>query len=168
MTEKQVFTKMVLDGWKGRIENVRELLKSLSDDDLKLELSPGKNSVGWVIAHLAAANLDVMKLLGFTRPTIHPGLEAHFANQENRQPLTASGTEIRDFWEKSQAALTQKIDEIPVDDWFTHHTMISDADFAKEPHRNKLNVILNRSLHTAHHLGQLTLHDPRLRDKATR
>jgi hypothetical protein len=35
------------------------------------------------------------------------------------------------------------------------HTAVSDADFAKEPHRNRLSVVLNRAGHVQYHLGQL-------------
>jgi hypothetical protein len=41
------------------------------------------------------------------------------------------------------------------DEWFNKHTAVSAEDFAKEPHRNKLNVIVNRTNHTSYHLGQL-------------
>jgi len=34
---------------------------------------------------------------------------------------------------------------------------VSDEDFSKEPHRNKLNVIINRTNHMSYHLGQLIL-----------
>jgi hypothetical protein len=34
---------------------------------------------------------------------------------------------------------------------------ISEQDFAKEPMRNKLNVLINRTNHLAYHYGQLRL-----------
>jgi hypothetical protein len=44
---------------------------------------------------------------------------------------------------------------VPEDEWFTRHNNVSAADFANEPHRNKLNIIINRTNHTSYHLGQL-------------
>jgi len=35
------------------------------------------------------------------------------------------------------------------------HTSVSEEDFAKEPHRNRLNVLTTRTTHLASHYGQL-------------
>ena len=43
------------------------------------------------------------------------------------------------------------------DDWFSRHTAMTDEDFEKEPGRNKLSVVINRTNHMAYHLGQLVL-----------
>jgi len=40
-------------------------------------------------------------------------------------------------------------------EWFTRHTSVSEEDFIKEPHRNKLNVLITRATHQSYHLGQL-------------
>jgi hypothetical protein len=34
---------------------------------------------------------------------------------------------------------------------------VSPEDFAKEPHRNRLNVLISRTNHMANHIGQLLL-----------
>ncbi len=34
---------------------------------------------------------------------------------------------------------------------------VTAEDFAREPHRNKLNIVLNRTGHVSYHLGQLVL-----------
>jgi hypothetical protein len=41
--------------------------------------------------------------------------------------------------------------------WFERHTSVSEEDFLKEPHRNKLNVLLNRTNHQSYHFGQMIL-----------
>lgn len=41
------------------------------------------------------------------------------------------------------------------EDWFMRHTAISEENFASEPHRNKLNIVMNRTSHLSYHLGQL-------------
>ena len=40
---------------------------------------------------------------------------------------------------------------------FTRQANIPKADFPKEPHRNRLNVVISRTNHPAHHRGQLAL-----------
>ena len=44
-----------------------------------------------------------------------------------------------------------------VDEWLNRHTSVSPEDFAKEPHRNKLNVVISRTNHMANHVGQMLL-----------
>jgi len=50
---------------------------------------------------------------------------------------------------------SEHINQMPTDEWFTRHNKVSEADFAKEPHRNKLNIIINRTSHMSYHLGQM-------------
>ena len=45
--------------------------------------------------------------------------------------------------------------------WLSRHTSVSVEDFAKEPHRNRLSVLLSRNSHLASHLGQIALTQPR-------
>jgi hypothetical protein len=52
--------------------------------------------------------------------------------------------------------LADHFNQLTVDEWFEKHTAVSDEDFQKEPHRNKLNVLINRTNHLANHLGQMT------------
>jgi hypothetical protein len=40
-------------------------------------------------------------------------------------------------------------------EWFLPHTVVSEEDFLKEPHRNKLNVLITRATHQAYHVGQM-------------
>ena len=42
-------------------------------------------------------------------------------------------------------------------DWHGRHMAVTEEDFLKEPHRNKLNVMLGRVGHKASHLGQIAL-----------
>ena len=44
---------------------------------------------------------------------------------------------------------------MPADKWFTRHESMTDADFEKDPARNKLSVLLNRTNHLAYHFGQI-------------
>jgi hypothetical protein len=62
---------------------------------------------------------------------------------------------LRDTWQEVNKKLSQKFSELSFDQWLQKHTAVSEEDFAKEPHRNKLNLLLNRTGHVAYHLGQL-------------
>jgi hypothetical protein len=44
-----------------------------------------------------------------------------------------------------------------LEEWLTKHNSVSAEDFAKEPHRNKLSVLISRAMHQAYHGGQIAL-----------
>jgi hypothetical protein len=56
--------------------------------------------------------------------------------------------------------LSDHIKATPAEEWFNKHNSVSAEDFDREPHRNKLNVIINRTNHLANHLGQMLLLKP--------
>ena len=70
--------------------------------------------------------------------------------------LPAAGT-LRTYWAKQNEVLAQKFAGLQPDDWFQKHTAVTAEDFAKEPHRNKLNIIITRTSHLAYHHGQFVL-----------
>jgi hypothetical protein len=41
--------------------------------------------------------------------------------------------------------------------WAAKHAVVSEADFAKNPLRNRFAVLLSRTSHIAYHLGQAVL-----------
>jgi len=43
------------------------------------------------------------------------------------------------------------------EDWLSRHTSVSEEDFAADPLRNKLNVLIGRTNHESYHLGQANL-----------
>jgi hypothetical protein len=53
--------------------------------------------------------------------------------------------------------LGQKFNSLQPGEWFGKHTAVSDKDFIKEPHRNKLNIIITRTSHLSYHTGQFIL-----------
>lgn len=66
-------------------------------------------------------------------------------------------SELKEKLQAVNAKLATVFDTTDVDEWLDRHTAVSAEDFAKEPHRNKLNVLMNRTAHMANHLGQMLL-----------
>ena len=46
---------------------------------------------------------------------------------------------------RSIEILKQKFDALTTNQWFDKHTAVSQEEFEKEPHRNKLNIIITRT-----------------------
>ena len=68
-----------------------------------------------------------------------------------------SVAELKEKLRVVNARLKDHIQSTTTAQWFERHMSVSPEDFAKEPHRNKLNIIISRTNHMAYHIGQLML-----------
>ena len=153
----QLMVKMALDNWNIRIKNANDLFGKLTDEQLMSEISPGRNRGVYLMGHLTAVHDRLLSLLGFGE-RMYPHLDEAFeTNPDKAIPLPVTISELRTAWTTINSTLTSHFEKMTADDWFKKHTSVSDEDFAKEPHRNKLNVILNRTNHLAYHIGQAAL-----------
>jgi hypothetical protein len=65
--------------------------------------------------------------------------------------------ELRQSWEIVNNTLATHFNNMQITDWLSRHTKVSEEDFAADPLRNKLNVLISRTIHIGYHLGQLIL-----------
>lgn len=155
VTAKTVFIKMALSAWDTYNARVNKLIDTVSDEQLIAETAPGRNSGIYLLGHLIAVSDGLFPILGFGE-RLYPQLDKIFLENPDRSGLEMpSISELKEYWNKVNAKLTDHIIQMPADEWFTRHNNVSEADFANEPHRNKLNIIINRTNHTSYHLGQL-------------
>jgi len=155
ITGKTVFIKMTLSAWDTYNARVNKLINTLSDEQLSAETAPGRNSGIYLLGHLIAVSDSLFPILGFGE-RLYPQLDKIFLESPDKSGLEIpSITELKEYWNKVNTKLTDHIIQMPEDEWFSRHNNVSEADFAKEPHRNKLNIIINRTNHTSYHLGQL-------------
>lgn len=152
---QELFIKMVLSNWELQISRFNNFLAKISDDELSASTAPGRNTGVYLLGHLAAIT-DAMFTLLDLGERIDPAMDAIFIHHpENAGLEKPSIAELRAYWNNVEALLAQRIEQTSADNWFTRHTAISEVDFAKEPHRNKLNIMINRTNHFSYHLGQL-------------
>ncbi len=146
---------MALDAWNIQIDRTNKLFNSLSDDQLGQEVTPGRNSGIYLLGHLTAVHDALFPLLGLGEK-LYPQLDEIFIKHPDKSGLEKPATkQLRDYWNDVNGKLQQHFNNFSIEEWFQRHTAISEADFEKEPHRNRLNVLLNRTSHLANHLGQL-------------
>jgi hypothetical protein len=158
--QENLFIKMALDAWKIQIERTSSLINSLSDEQLRQEVAPGRNSGVYLLGHLTAVHDALFTLLGIG-DRMYAHFDEIFVNNPDKSGLPKPGAqELRSSWIAVNQKLSQHFESFSLKDWFTKHTAISDEDFKKEPHRNRLNVLLNRTGHLANHLGQLIFLKP--------
>lgn len=155
VTEKELFVKMVIDAWETQNSRVNKLLEDVSDEQLQAETAPGKNSGIYLFGHLIAVSDGLLPILGFGEK-LQPELENIFLKNPDKSELAKpSVNELKQYWREINAELENHFNKMSAADWFARHTAVSDEDFAREPHRNKLNVLLSRTVHQSYHLGQL-------------
>lgn len=156
-TVPALFVKMTLDRWYASIANCDTLINSLTDEALQKEIAPGKNRGIYLLGHLIAVHDDLLILLDMGEK-LYPELNEPFIKSPDKavQQLPTV-LELRTFWSKQSEAIKQKFDKLKPEEWFEKHTAVNTEDFEKEPHRNKLNIVVTRTSHLQYHLGQLRL-----------
>jgi hypothetical protein len=131
---------MIFDRWNALLKNADSIFDTVSDEQLQQELRPGKNRGIYLLGHLIAVHDDMLSILDLGAKE-YPDLYTLFVSSpDNASSEMPSVGELRALWKKQLVTLTAKAE-----------------DFAKEPHRNKLNIILTRTTHLSYHVGQLTL-----------
>jgi hypothetical protein len=63
--------------------------------------------------------------------------------------------DLRKYWNDVNETLASGFNSMQPHEWLQRHTSVSEEDFAKEPHRNRLNVLVSRTNHLSSHYGQL-------------
>ena len=155
--DKGLFIKMVLGAWDIRVAQLDKLFDELPDEQLQKEIAPGKNTGVYILGHLTAISNRMIPLLGLGNE-LHPGLFKTFVDTPEKEIVTQpSVKELRKAWSDINSELKNLFARVQPDEWFEKHSSISDEDFAKEPHRNKLNVVITRTCHLDYHAGQLVL-----------
>jgi hypothetical protein len=155
--DHNLFIKMALDAWNQYLKRIDDLFLELSDEQLDKQVAPGKNTARYLLGHMTAVHDRMMPLLGVGQ-SLYPKLFHDFEEKGDGDQVKAYSTaELRRCWSEVNTALNNGIAALSSDEWFARHNSVSDQDFSKEPHRNKLNVMLNRTNHIAWHYGQLLL-----------
>jgi len=154
-TTTELFIKMAISNWELQNTRLNALLDKLTDDQLAAQTAPGRNTGVYLLGHLAAVSDGLFTFLELG-DRLYPDLDRIFLkNSETSGLEKPSIGAIKEYWYNVNAALKQKFDAMQPAEWFTKHSAVSTEDFAKEPHRNKLNILINRTIHQGYHMGQL-------------
>ena len=157
MNKEQLIVKMVLSAWDTHIGRTSEFLQTLSDEQLLNQIAPNKNTGIYLVGHLVAIHDAMNEILGLGKRSFVELDEAFVNNPDNSGFDMPSVSDLKKYWNEVHQSLRSSLSQLATDDWFKRHNHMTDEDFAKEPHRNKLNVLINRTNHLAYHLGQLRL-----------
>ena len=107
--------------------------------------------------HLIAVHDAMLPLLGIGDRR-HPELNAPFLTEADNPTIDLpSATDLARHWAEVNGAQFAGFARFSPADWTARHTAMTDADFAANPLRNRLAVLLSRTGHVAYHLGQCAL-----------
>ena len=164
MTSDALFVDAGLRAWKAAVDRSDAFFAGLSAEQLEAQVAPGRNRLIYLWGHLAAVHDRMLPLLG-VGPRRHPELDAPFLESPDR-PGTAllPASAIAPIWNSVNAELWKAFTAWSPADWLARHTSVSEADFAREPHRNRFSVLLSRTAHLASHHGQVILTAARATD----
>ena len=144
-----------MDSWNTQLSRTAKLFESLSDDELQKEVAPGRNTGTYLLGHLIAVHDGVLPLFGLEEK-LYPELQKPFLESPDKSSLEKpSIPQLRKYWTDVHTVLNNHFSKMTPANWFEKHNAVSSEDFAKEPHRNKLNVLLNRTNHLSYHYGQI-------------
>jgi hypothetical protein len=147
--------KTVLHTWAQQNKAVTSFFHKYEEGDYEQEVAPGRNKAIDLLGHLIVTNDGLLPLLGFG-DRLYPELENLFVpNTEWVYPDAPALAVLQQKWEQLNAVLTGHFEALPADAWLERHTRVSEEDFAKDQMRNKLTVLLSRTIHMGYHLGQL-------------
>jgi hypothetical protein len=155
--QEQIFVRMALFAWDNYINRADALLNSLSDEQLQREIAPEKNTGAYLLGHLIAVNDTMISIFGLGERQ-YKNLDQAFVENPDKSGMKMPPVgELRKSWTNQNQKLKEYFAQLNPSEWFQKHTLMTDEDLIKEPHRNKLSVLINRTNHLAWHYGQLLM-----------
>jgi hypothetical protein len=149
-----LMVKMVFDSWNALLKDFNNALESVTDEQLAKPIAPNKNRGIYVLGHMVAVHDDMLPLLGFGEK-MYPKVNAIFKSSDKEATDIPSAAELRTYWKNVNDRLAASMSSMQPEEWMHRHNSVSAEDFATQPHRNKLNVMITRTCHLSYHLGQM-------------
>ena len=157
MTSHELPVKVPINSWRLVVERADKIFSRLTEDELLREVAPGKNRVIYLWGHLIAIHDAMFPILGLG-PRLHPDLDAIFVdNPDKAVAEIPSAGQLKQYWDEVNGELFSQFQNLSPDEWLLRHRAMSEEDYAKDPARNRLAVLLNRTNHLSYHVGQVTL-----------
>src|ERR1700677_3805627 len=159
MTPDEIFIATAISSLGQVIERVGTLCLSFSEEQLLVDVAPGKNRIAYLWGHLTAVN-DMMFSVLRLGERLHPELDAVFIAQPDRSVPLPTSSEIAKCWEDVHTELLSRFKTLSSKEWLERHGNVSPEEFEQNPMRNRLAVLLGRANHASYHFGQMMLAKP--------
>ena len=142
--------------WEQGVGRATKLFGRLDEQALEREIAPGKNRLIYLYGHLLAIS-DAMIAQLRLGERLHPEYDDLFLKAADRTVALPPAAELKAAWEAVHETLRVEMAKLTAEEWTERHALVSEEDFAKEPHRNRFTMLLGRTGHLGYHLGQAAL-----------
>jgi len=156
MTSQQLSVKVAINSWRLVLERADKKFSNLTEDQLLREVAPGRNRLIYIWGHLTAIHDAMFPILGLGS-RLHPELDNIFISSPDKTTQLLPAREVKKCWEEVNGKLLSQFESLSADEWLLRHHAMSEEDYAKDPTRNRLAVLLSRTNHMSYHLGQVIL-----------
>ncbi len=157
MDNQQLLVRIALDAWNLNVKRTTDAFNGFTDEQMFIEIAPGRNRLVYLLGHLTAVDDRMLPLLSLGNRQYEQLDEAFITNPDRAIAGLPAITDLRTYWANINDVLTSHFNQLTPGDWLQRHTSISEEDFVKEPHRNRLSVLISRTNHISFHLGQIML-----------
>ena len=145
--------------WDAYNRRMQKALDAIGEEDFNKPIVPGGNSSSWLLGHLADTDDALLELFGIRNRMFPELAKVYHHERGSNQSGHLSKEELNKKWKAIVVELDSTFKGMTESDWLARHMAVSEEDFKKEPHRNKLNVMLSRVTHKASHLGQIAMQE---------
>ena len=147
MTSHKLSVQVAINSWRLVVERANNTLSNLPENQLLKEVAPGRNRLIYLWGHLTAVHDAMFPILGLGE-RLHPELDAIFVSSPDKTgaQLPPVG-ELRKYWDEVNGKLLSQFATLSADKWLQRHYAMSEEDYAKDPTRNRLAVLLSRIDH---------------------
>jgi len=157
MTQEQLAVSVAIASWKNTVGRADKIFSVFTEEQFLREVVPGKNRIIYLLGHLTTVHDAMHTILGLGE-RLHPELDAIFVTQPDGAIETLPAvSDLMKHWTEVNSSLFEKFASLSPKEWLQRHMAMSDEDYAKDPTRNRLNVLLSRTNHLSYHLGQIIL-----------
>ena len=158
MGVENVMVRNAVSSWKQWVAQIDKTIGGFGDEELQREVAPGRNRLYYLLGHLTAVHDRLFSTLRLGK-RLHPELDEEFIVKADKTDLDDElpAGELRAAWREVNEKLTAAMEKLSAEEWLERHDSVSPEDFAKEPQRNRLAVLLSRTTHAAMHEGQMRL-----------
>jgi DinB superfamily len=157
VTNDELLCGAVFNSWKLVLGRADQSFMSLTDVQFQQPVAPGKNRLLYLLGHLTVVHDRMFPLLGLGGRK-HSELDEYYLDHPDRalpDPLSVAALKIR--WTEVNSDLATALGQLTPTQWLERHQDVSEEDFAKDPRRNRLAVVMARTNHLSFHLGQMAL-----------
>lgn len=156
MSTEEILIAETIATWTSYLKRANKLFTDLDATLLEQEILPHRNRMVYIWGHLTAMHDRMLQLLGVAE-RVHPDFDAVFLTSPDKTQDLPAVEVIQAWWDEVNRRLDEGISQFTATDWIRKHGAVSDEDFAKDPLRNRLAILLTRTNHLAYHLGQAAL-----------